>query len=438
MECVHGGSRKALLLIALTVVTVLAVGVSAAFAQTDAVEIDDQQLVIDLGGTVYAENCDPCHGNIADTDNYSSSIIFQHGYHQLISCSGCHSKFPHQPEGTDVPEMKGCFACHGLQHGPMGELATGKCEDCHLTPVEDLRPADHVWNWAQKPHVEPGEKELQTRCMMCHDEPWCVECHDAEEVRWEPKGAYAYDSAGGCLACHGNENLIKTSEGRPKSYQVMGVDQSAHAKLSCQECHVDYEYEDEADATPIWNVNAGLACMNCHDNMSQDEMDEYGMAYQPGVYKTSIHWTEFEKGNMDSATCSSCHGGHYIQRLDTEFARQQLHSSAYRVCARCHPDEYDSYDDYYHGAAYKRGAADAPACWDCHGDHDVLPSSNAESLMSEEKRAETCGQEGCHRGSSAQDPAFAQAASELIHKSGETAQNNPLNRLIDSIRSWFG
>ncbi|MDO8987609.1 MAG: hypothetical protein Q7V14_05240, partial [Coriobacteriia bacterium] len=34
---------------------------SAAFAQ---VQIDDASLIIDLGGKVYSENCDPCHGNI--------------------------------------------------------------------------------------------------------------------------------------------------------------------------------------------------------------------------------------------------------------------------------------------------------------------------------------------------------------------------------------
>ena len=29
------------------------------------------------------------------------------------------------------------------------------------------------------------------------------------------------------------------------------------------------------------------------------------------------------------------------------------------LCADCHPDYWDNYNDYYHGAAYKRGATDA-------------------------------------------------------------------------------
>jgi len=411
--------------LALMAVVVVALTASVAAAQT--VEIDDEKLIIDLGGQVYSENCDPCHGNIANTDNYASEIIFQHGYHQLIACSSCHSRFPHRPEGTEKPTMGGCFDCHGLRHGPMGELATGECEDCHNTPVDRLRPSWHTFDWAEEPHVKPAEQRLQTECMMCHDEQSCVECHEEEYVVWEPEDAsYTFDSDTGCLACHGDENLTKTSEGRPKSFQVVGVDESAHQDLTCQQCHIDYKYEEGADPTPIWNVNAGFACQECHEHEETKS-----------VYLDSIHGTEIAAGNMESATCASCHGGHYIARLDTDAAQRQLHAAAYRICARCHPDEYESYDDYYHGAAYKRGAFDAPACWDCHGAHDTLPTSDPESLMSEQNRADTCGQDGCHRGSSADSAAFAEQATDLIHRKVEAAEDNWLRQQIDKIRSWF-
>ncbi len=409
----------------LAVLIALTVGVVAAQAAESDVPIDDEKLIIDLGGQVYAENCDPCHGNIANTDNYSSEIIFQHGYHQLIACSSCHSRFPHRPEGTERPTMDGCFDCHGLQHGPMGQLATGECEDCHNTPVSKLRPSWHTYDWAEEPHVKPGEKNMQTECMMCHDEAWCVDCHDDEYVVWDPGVPYKYDSGEGCYACHGDENLTKTSEGRPKSYQVVGVEDSAHRDLSCQQCHIDYKYEEGPNPTPIWNVNAGLACQECHDHEEQK-----------AEYLDSIHGMELASGNMESATCASCHGGHYIQRLDTEAARRALHGSAYRICARCHPDQYESYDDYYHGAAYKRGAVDAPACWDCHGAHNVLPTSDPDSLMSDENRADTCGQ--CHKRSSSEADAFAAVAGDLIHQKSETAEQNWLKQQIEKIRSWFG
>ncbi|MDP2181147.1 MAG: cytochrome c3 family protein, partial [Actinomycetota bacterium] len=389
-------------------------------------KIDDTKLIIDFGGKVYEENCDPCHANIANTDNYAGEIIFTHGLHLLVQCSSCHTQFPHRPDGTEVPTMKKCFECHGLKHGPRGLLANALCTDCHHTPREKLRPAFHTWDWAKKPHVEPGDKQLQTKCMMCHDEKDCVDCHEDLNIEWDPGVPYAYDSNGGCLSCHGDENLIKTSAGRPKSYQVLGVDESAHAGMSCQKCHSDYKYEDTPNPSEIWNVNAGYACRSCH--LSSELFNEEQQARNAEVvklYDSSIHAEEIGKGNIESATCASCHGGHYIQRLDTEAAQRALHLSAYRVCARCHLDEYDSYDDYYHGAAYKQGATDAPACWDCHAAHDILPSSDPDSWVSPKKVAETC--RICHKGS---EEAFVEKSGGLIHKKVEAAEENPLRQFL--------
>ena len=68
--------------------------------------------------------------------------MFNHGNHMLYSCDTCHDRFPHRPNGgSDKVPMETCFACHGVQHGPQGELATGKCEDCH-TPVSHVEAAD--------------------------------------------------------------------------------------------------------------------------------------------------------------------------------------------------------------------------------------------------------------------------------------------------------
>lgn len=437
--------RLASVAIAVFVLAIVLGTSAAAFAQ---VQIDDNSLFIDLGGKVYGENCDPCHGNISDTDNYASEIIFKHGYHQLVACSSCHTRFPHRPEGTERPTMEGCFNCHGLQHGPMGELATGKCEDCHKTSRERAKPAFHTYDWAKKPHVEPGTKELQTKCMMCHDEAWCVDCHEDYSIEWDPGVPYVYDSNGGCLACHGDENLTKTSAGQPKSYQVQGVDESAHGDLSCQKCHSDYRYEEATDPTPLWNVNAGLACRGCHvagTGMDEDMLKRSQEAVAEFDKSThAIALDKWMKGDMKTAdpdkaaeqppTCADCHGGHYIMRTDTAYAQQVLHGSAYRMCARCHEDEYASYDDYYHGAAYKKGASDAPACWDCHEAHYILPSTDEASSVSEKNVAETCGRDGCHGGSG---EAFTQNAGDLIHQKVTVAEENPLRQLIEQIRSWF-
>ncbi len=396
-------------------VTVLALVIVLACA------VPAMAITIDTEAEVFEESCTPCHASIADSK--SSEIIFKHAFHLLISCSSCHTKFPHRPEGTAKPDMKKCFECHGLQHGPQGLLAEGECEACHRTPKERLRPSFHVWDWKEKPHVEPSKAEMQTKCMMCHTGKFCDDCHAKEYVDWKPDKPYKFDTQSGCLACHANPALQKTSSTGLKSFQVTGVDRSAHADLTCQQCHADFKYEQGANRTNLWTVNAAYACAECHEH-KEAAAEYYG----------SVHGKELRKGNMKSATCSSCHQGHNIQRLDTDAAKLEIHNAAERVCARCHMEQWESYDDYYHGAAYKKGVIDAPSCWDCHGYHNVLPSSDPSSTVAPANVAATCGLEGCHAGST---ESFAEVAQSLIHQKVDAASNNPLARIVAKIKSWL-
>ena len=47
---------------------------------------------------------------------------------------------------------------------------------------------------------------------------------------------------------------------------VSGVDGSAHNELTCQQCHVDFNYEDTKPVSPNWKLNVGIACGECHDH----------------------------------------------------------------------------------------------------------------------------------------------------------------------------
>ncbi len=424
-----------------TAAFVAAFGGSAAFAVETAEDLASFEETFDqLQNTpVYKSACtETCHGNIAKTTNYSSAIIFQHGYHQLVACASCHPRFPHRADQTiERPSMQGCFDCHGLRHGPMGILASDACEDCHVTPKERLRPAFHTWDWAAKPHVDPANKEFNTKCAMCHDKASCDDCHQSEGVEWRP-ASWDYDSGDGCQACHGNAGLTKQSSAGQESFQVLGVDDSVHQGLSCGQCHPDYRYDDAPPASNVWTVNAGVACAECHADADAlraenpdltDEQVEY-LGKSVPEYQDSVHAEKLREGDYESATCASCHGGHFIYSLQTATGEARMQQSAYRVCARCHNEEYGTYNDYYHGKAYKAGTPDAPACWDCHESHNVKPSDDPESSMSTTNKGETCGQEGCHSGS---DEEFAAASGELIHEAQTETEANPIVQFISGV-----
>jgi hypothetical protein len=378
-------------------------------------------LTIEIGGSVYKDKCTPCHADINKTAD--STVIFSHGNHIAYACSSCHTQFPHRPQGTLMPTMKDCFVCHGLNHGPQGKMATAKCVDCHKPAPQKRRPVSHVADWAAKPHVAPSLAKLTTECAMCHTLAECDLCHLQEGVNWKPDVAFIYDSQNGCQACHGNPDLTKTAAGGVlKSYFVTGIDASAHRDTTCTQCHADFTHGDEKPETPIWSVNVGLACQNCHDH------EESAAQYQ-----RSVHAEKLAEGDLTSATCASCHGGHDIARLDTEAAKQALHLSSEAMCADCHRDYWDSYSDYYHGAAYKRGALDAPACWDCHGAHEMQPSSDASSSVAPANLASTCSGGECHDQHTGASEDFVRATAQMIHGKQQVRADNPLVKLFRSI-----
>jgi len=382
-------------------------------------------LTIEVGGEVYAQKCRPCHADYSETVN--DLYVFSHGNHITYQCSACHPEFPHKPEGTLTPVMKDCFACHGLDHGPQGELATGECADCHGEKAGTLRPAGHTAGWAGTPHVAPSEQRLTTECAMCHTQAQCDECHDAEGVEWEPAVAMVYDPGSACLSCHGSPNLIKSGPEGIVSLQVTELGSSAHADVGCPQCHTDFTYAETAQPSKVWSVNAGLSCANpdCHEN--KDPITQW---------PASVHGEAVLDGDLESATCGSCHGGHDIARLDTDAAVAALAGSAERMCADCHRDYWDNYNDAYHGAAYKAGADDAPPCWGCHAAHQELASTEPSSSTYAANLAVTCAGslsgEGCHQHKGASE-SFVQLSAEQIHQQAAARAANPIQGLLDRV-----
>jgi hypothetical protein len=232
------------------------------------------------------------------------------------------------------------------------------------------------------------------------------------------------------LACHGNSTLLAPVNGTNKSFQVTGLSDSVHYQLTCQQCHPDFNYDGTKGVTKLWNVNAGIQCGTCHQTLKDPKLSK-----PVADYTKSIHAAKIVAGNYNAATCSSCHGGHFIYSLDTAEGKARMHGDALRVCAVCHPAQYVTFNDYYHGQPYKDGAPDAPACWQCHGSHLILNHQNPKSTINAQNLGATCGQPGCHKGSTEQ---FATQAKDLIHRKTEAQAENPLVQLISKIKGAIG
>jgi hypothetical protein len=285
--------------------------------------------VIDTAAPVNSTSCAPCHLDLGDVS--VPGLIFGHGNHLLISCDGCHSRMPHRG-GNDVERvpMEVCFACHGINHGDQGELATSECRDCH-TPSFELRPGSHGTAWKGEPHAKAVDASGVNGCMMCHRDPaQCNDCHAAEapEVRQfeavyhsivtprpkgpsvliQPKGPVSMSQ---CIYCHKDVDDI-----------LPGRLIFAHAdhivrNYPCQVCHERFPHTEVGLDRPDM-----MSCYRCHGlnhnshgQVATDKCDachpkEFDL--MPGDHtKRFILGTHKERANSDPAYCAMCHASSF-------------------------------------------------------------------------------------------------------------------------------
>ncbi|PLX88569.1 MAG: cytochrome C [Desulfuromonas sp.] len=244
-----------------------------------------------------------------------------------------------------------------------------------------------------------GVSEAAPAKGLAIDPQTCLECHD---VTIDPDGYAASEHARiACTGCHtgltdlqghiaGNfdiERVTCVPCHKPESEQHFA---SAHmlAGIGCADCHTDIH------RVRPWGGDKRLAvatCQGCHDGRG---------------YEGSVHGRAVAAGNKDAAACHDCHHLHqvsFIAKLDTK--QRRIYHSA--TCITCHDDEetmvrndvaprvVKTFLDSYHGKSYRLGSPEYVAgCFDCHGEHNILPLGNPESSLHPSKRVATCAV--CH------------------------------------------
>lgn len=279
---------------------------------------------IDTAAATDPSQCVPCHQDIGNVQ--AAGLKFSHGNHLLISCDGCHSRFPHRKDKTERVPMEVCFACHGITHGDQGELATGKCADCHTQSFR-LRPSSHARSWADKPHADASRRTGINDCMMCHDAAKdCDVCHAAKAPQI-PKMPAVYHSVIASLTRGPSIRIF------PKGKVTMS---------QCIYCHSDIDsiVPGRLIFAHAEHLQRNFRCAACHP--------------------TFPHTTNaVERPDMQS--CYRCHGLNH--NSDGQVATQK--------CEACHPKEFelmpaDHTSAFAAGGHKKRATSDPAYCAMCH------------------------------------------------------------------------
>jgi len=251
------------------------------------------------------------------------------------------------------------------------------------------------------------------------------------------KGTFALDftlptfGKSGCLVCHGDKNLIVA---RGDGVVTYFIDQdlyghAAHAKIACTGCHTDYGYRTPhgQNGNNDWREVAKQACKNCHPQQYAD--------WSLGAHAIRpLGVGQADPKGASKPLCGDCHGSHFIPVLKNNPAgKAEVYAQAEQMCGKpgCHPDYWANFNDYYHGAAYKSGATDAPTCWTCHGTHNILRSTDrlAPTNAANFGGSNSCGTAGCHQGAG---PAYASYA-PMIHGRDKMTSENPLVKFLTSV-----
>ena len=193
-----------------------------------------------------------------------------------------------------------------------------------------------------------------------------------------------------CLQCHGDPQPgVARTEGAPAPRVDAGEGaNSAHAALSCAECHAGMGGVPHADRP------GPVDCGPCHAEVAAQ-------------YGRSIHGQRRDAGDLEAPGCTACHGEHNITAPEdptSSVAPRNIPAT----CAGCHEEErlalkyglprrrFATYLDSYHGIVNRFGEAGAANCASCHGAHDIRPGSDPGSSIHPDNLGKTCGT--CHPG----------------------------------------
>ena len=146
-------------------------------------------------------------------------------------------------------------------------------------------------------------------------------------------------------------------------------------------------------------------CFVCHDDPELKSAAGSSIYVKPAAFAASVH-------GQAGRGCLACHS-------DLTGVEDFPHVANLEAveCARCHAGYARMTAGGVHGTASPRLAAKPVLCKDCHGYHEVLPSSDPRSPVHVSNRPATCGR--CHEG------AGANFARGRVHEHASAALRTP-------------
>jgi cytochrome b subunit of formate dehydrogenase len=252
------------------------------------------------------------------------------------------------------PSATACLECHGMQ----GTRAAAAVPDSVSIYLGDWEASVHAGLECTDCHRGISALPHETPLPRAD----CSGCHEGEAAEYARSVHAARAAAGDRLA------------------------------PTCASCHDPHTVRPSSDPqSPLHRTHRAEVCTRCHGDANGVGARNTSVPHPAQSYAHGAHAHAMAAGNPKAATCSDCHGSHAVLRARDE--ESPLHrTNLPRTCGRCHAEEYEAYHAGVHGQAAERGAAGAPVCNDCHGEHEVVRLGEPGQIR---VAIETC--ESCHQ-----------------------------------------
>ncbi len=292
------------------------------------------------------DDCLMCHADeslVTERNGREVSLFvdeahFKGSVHNRLVCVACHTGFnPEELPHKETIRPVNCMTCHtdaGREHAFHPQMASVRgretdidkdCKGCH---------GDHDVKRLTNPATGHAGPEVSATCASCHDgivESFALSAH-GQALK---EGAVG---APNCITCHQTDVL----HGKHGTRDLVAI-KRAQEKL-CLTCHLD-----DPDVRRRTSPTAGFIM----------------------AYDASVHGRAILSGNGNAASCVDCHGSHQMAKAVASGSHvNKAHIP--ETCAQCHGEIEKVYAESVHGVALSKGVKDAPACTDCHGEHNIL------------------------------------------------------------------
>ena len=227
------------------------------------------------------------------------NLKFKHATHPALGCSMCHGAEAESDMRVQAPNADTCLPCHG--NGATEHLAVGEnpCTFCHYDPAPG-----HTPDFATQ-HGTAAAAD-QPNCTSCHQQDFCVACHDgpvAKEFEYHPANY---------VMRHGAESWA----------QPMECSQCHSREVFCRDCHAKQGVAQDGranggyhDGVANWLQQHGIAarqgmdsCVSCHQ-----QTECLACHSAKAGWRINPHGPDFDPERADSRStqnCGICHFGY--------------------------------------------------------------------------------------------------------------------------------